>query len=50
MTPVKFMALFEEFRASSWDAWREVLARLTPDVREFFAIAGRGSAKWCYRT
>lgn len=45
MTPVEFMALFEEFRASSWDGWRSVLARLTPSVREFYAIVGRGAGK-----
>ena len=40
-----FMGLFAEFRASSWDGWRTILARLTPDVREFFAIVGRGAGK-----
>jgi hypothetical protein len=45
MTPVQFMALFEEFRGSSWDGWRTILARLTPGVREFFAIVGRGAGK-----
>ena len=45
MTPVEFMALFEEFRAPSWDGWRAILARLTPEIRELFAIAGRGSGK-----
>ena len=42
---LKFMRLFAEFRAPSWNAWRAVLADLTPDVREFYAIAGRGSGK-----
>ncbi len=36
---------FEEFRADSWTGWREVLAKLVPTVREFYAIAGRGSGK-----
>lgn len=42
---LRFMRLFEEFRAVSWLAWRDVLARLTPEIREFYAIAGRGSGK-----
>jgi hypothetical protein len=42
MTILDFMALFEEFQASSWDAWRAILARLTPNVREFYAVKGRG--------
>jgi hypothetical protein len=42
---VAFMRLFAEFRASSWDAWRTILAQLTANVREFYAIAGRGSGK-----
>ncbi len=45
MTPVAFMNLFDEFRASSWDGWRTILARLTPSVREFYAIVGRGAGK-----
>jgi hypothetical protein len=45
MTPVAFLSLFPEFRAPSWDGWRAVLSRLTPDVREFFAIVGRGAGK-----
>ena len=45
MKLLKFMNLFEEFRAPSWDAWRGVLARLTPSVREFYAIVGRGAGK-----
>lgn len=45
MTPVAFMNLFDEFRALSWDGWRAVLVRLTPNVREFFAIVGRGAGK-----
>lgn len=45
-TPLlQFMNLFPEFRTSSWDAWRAILARLTPDVREFFAAVGRGAGK-----
>ncbi len=40
-----FANLFEEFRARSWDGWRGVLARLTEDVREFYAIVGRGAGK-----
>jgi hypothetical protein len=42
---VEFMALFTEFRRSSWDKWRGILARLTSDVREFFCIVGRGAGK-----
>jgi hypothetical protein len=42
---LEFMNLFSEFRASSWDGWRRELARLTPNVREFFAIVGRGAGK-----
>jgi hypothetical protein len=45
MTPVQFMALFAEFRASSWDPWRAILGRLTPGVREFYAVVGRGGGK-----
>src|SRR5687767_6298081 len=45
MTPTAFMHLFDEFRAASWNGWRAVLARLTPNVREFFAIVGRGAGK-----
>jgi hypothetical protein len=45
VTIVEFANLFEEFRASSWDAWRAILTRLTPNVREFIAICGRGSGK-----
>src|SRR2546423_568460 len=45
MTLLEFMRLFEEFRAPSWDGWRAILARLTPTVREFFAIVGRGAGK-----
>jgi len=39
------MALFDEFRAPSWDGWRGILARLTPAVREFVGIVGRGAGK-----
>lgn len=42
---VSFMALFPDFRGATWDGWRGILERLTPDVREFFCIAGRGSGK-----
>jgi hypothetical protein len=42
---VAFTRLFAEFRATSWEAWRTILAGLTADVREFYAIAGRGSGK-----
>jgi hypothetical protein len=45
MTPVAFMALFPEFRAPSWAGWRAVLARLTPAVREFYGVIGRGAGK-----
>lgn len=44
-TPLEFLNVFEEFRAPSWDGWRGVLARLTPNVREFYAIVGRGAGK-----
>ncbi len=40
-----FLNIFEEFRAPSWNGWREILRRLTPDVREFVAICGRGAGK-----
>lgn len=43
--PLEFMNLFLEFRAASWAGWRAVLARLTPDVREFFGVIGRGAGK-----
>ena len=45
MTPLAFANLFPEFRAESWAAWRSILARLTPAVREFYAICGRGAGK-----
>lgn len=45
MTPVAFMHLFDEFRRPSWDGWRSILARLTPSVREFYAVVGRGAGK-----
>jgi hypothetical protein len=45
VTPLAFMNLFSEMRVVSWDAWRAILARLAPAVREFWAIAGRGSGK-----
>jgi len=45
MKPLEFMRLFEEFHAPSWDAWRGILERLTPGVRELYAICGRGSGK-----
>ena len=42
---LEFMALFHEFRAPSWAGWRSVLARVTSNVREFYAIVGRGAGK-----
>lgn len=45
MNLLDFMGLFDEFAASSWDAWRAVLARITPEVREFWAAVGRGAGK-----
>jgi len=45
VTPLAFANLFPEFRADSWSAWRRVLARVTPAVRELYVIAGRGSGK-----
>lgn len=42
---IDFLNRFTEFRVSSWDGWRQVLARLAPTVREFFAIVGRGAGK-----
>lgn len=45
MTLVDFAGLFPEFQATSWDGWRAILARLTPAVREFYAIVGRGAGK-----
>ena len=45
LTPLEFMNLFPEFKAPSWDGWRDVLSRVTKDTREFYVIAGRGSGK-----
>lgn len=45
MTLLDFMSLFDEFQFASWQGWRAVLARLTPTVREFYAIVGRGAGK-----
>lgn len=45
MTLLEFMNLFQEFRAPSWDGWRAILARLTEEVREFYAVVGRGAGK-----
>lgn len=45
MTLREFKNLFAEFRAPSWDGWDSILSRITPDVREFFAIVGRGAGK-----
>ncbi len=45
MTPLAFAKLFPEFRRASWAAWLAVLARLLPQVREFYAICGRGAGK-----
>jgi hypothetical protein len=45
MTPLDLMALLPEFGGASWERWRQVLARLTPDVREFWALVGRGAGK-----
>lgn len=45
MRLLEFMHLFAEFRAPSWDGWRAILARLTEEVREFYAVVGRGAGK-----
>jgi hypothetical protein len=45
MTLLDFMWLFAEFQHASWKTWRAVLSRLTPNVREFYAIVGRGAGK-----
>lgn len=45
MTPLSFMKLFPEFADESWAAWREILAGVTPAVRELYVVAGRGSGK-----
>lgn len=45
MTLLDFTNLFDEFRTPSWGGWRAILARLTPTVREFYGIIGRGAAK-----
>lgn len=45
MTPLAFARLFQEFQSASWAAWRAILARLGADVREFYAICGRGAGK-----
>ena len=29
MTPVEFMALFDEFQLASWDGWRAILCSHT---------------------
>ncbi|MGE0361462.1 MAG: hypothetical protein AB7H93_12155 [Vicinamibacterales bacterium] len=39
---LKFMTLFPEFRAASWDRWRKELKRIGPTTREFYCIKGRG--------
>ncbi len=44
-TPLAFARIFPEFRAPSWAGWRAVLAKLTPSIREFYAICGRGAGK-----
>jgi hypothetical protein len=41
----EYMGLFDEFQAPSWDGWRAILKRLTPDTKELWAIAGRGAGK-----
>jgi len=43
--PVSLMSELEEFRSDTWDAWREVMSRVTRIVRELYVIAGRGSGK-----
>lgn len=45
MTLVEYANVFEEFRQPSWSGWRNVLARITPTVRDFYAIVGRGAGK-----
>lgn len=45
MNPLEFMSSFSEFKAPSWDKWREVLSQITGDTRELYVIAGRGSGK-----
>ena len=45
MTALQFMALFQEFQAPSWDGWRTIIARLTGEIREFYALCGRGAGK-----
>ena len=45
VTPVSMMNVLPHFTGQSWDSWRQVLARITPDVREFWATVGRGSGK-----
>jgi phage terminase large subunit-like protein len=42
---VAFMNLFPMFRAASWDRWRAVLAGVVPEVRELWAVLGRGCGK-----
>ena len=42
---VEFAHLFPEFRRPSWDGWKAILRRLTPEVREFYAMVGRGAGK-----
>ena len=45
LSAVEFMNLFPEFRQPSWDAWKAVRARETPETRELFWIFGRGSGE-----
>jgi hypothetical protein len=40
-----FASLFPEFRQPSWDAWKDIIRRLSDDVRELWVVAGRGSGK-----
>jgi len=44
-SPINLLKLFPEFYAETWDAWRRILEKLTPAVREFYAICGRGAGK-----
>jgi len=43
-SPAQFMGVFEEFHAPSWDGWRGILSRLTPETRELYCIAGNRTA------
>jgi hypothetical protein len=42
---IAFLQNFPQFAAASWAAWRQILALITPEVREAICIVGRGGGK-----